>query len=187
MELLIAGVLLWSAVHLFPGIAGRHKSNVIQKFGAGAYRGGFSILIVISLVCIVFGWRNTTPAIVYSPAPELRILTALLMFIALILFASSRIPTDIKRVIRHPQLTGVLIWAIAHLIVNGDSRSWVLFGGIGVWAIVEILVINRNKGWVKPEPAGAIRSGMPVLAGAGAWIVLVLVHPWIAGVPAIPF
>lgn len=183
MELLIIGVLLWSGVHLVPRIAEQLKSKLIEKLGAGAYRGGFAALIVISLVCMVFGWRSTTPAIVYTPAPELRILTAVLMVIALILFFSSRIPTDIKRVIRHPQLTGVLIWAIAHLLANGDSRSLVLFGGLGVWTIVEIHLLSRGKVWVKPEAVGAKRSSLPVLVGMAAWIVLVFVHPWIAGAP----
>ncbi|MGH8727373.1 MAG: NnrU family protein [Burkholderiales bacterium] len=185
MGLLITGVLIWSGVHLFPAVAGRLKSKLIEKLGAGAYRGGFSVLIVISLVCMVFGWRNATPTILYSPAPEFRIVTAALMVIALILFFSSRIPTDIKRAIRHPQLTGVLIWAIAHLLANGASRSLALFGGLGIWAIVEILVLSRGTVWVKPEAVGAQRSFLPVLVGVVAWIVLVFVHPWIAGVPVI--
>ncbi|HET6756913.1 MAG TPA: NnrU family protein, partial [Burkholderiales bacterium] len=122
----------------------------------------------------------------YSAAPELQTLTAVLMVIALILFFSSRIPTDVKRIVRHPQLTGVFIWAIAHLLVNGDSRSLVLFGGLAIWAIVEILIINRREVWVKAEAVGAKRSLVPVLVGVVAWIALVLAHPWIAGVPAMP-
>ncbi|MGH8719687.1 MAG: NnrU family protein [Burkholderiales bacterium] len=186
MGLLITGILLWSVVHLLPGVAGKLKLNLIEKLGSGGYRGGFSALIVISIVCMVFGWRNTTPTILYSAAPELQTLTAVLVVIALVLFFSSRIPTDVKRVIRHPQLTGVFIWAIAHLLVNGDSRSLVLFGGLGVWAIVEILVISRREVWIKPEAVGAKRSLVPVLVGVIAWIVLVFAHPWIAGAPAMP-
>jgi uncharacterized membrane protein len=109
------------------------------------------------------------------------------MVISLILFASSRLPTDIKLVLRHPQLTGVLIWGIAHLLSNGDSRSLVLFGGLGLWAIVEMIVINRREGaWVRPQPVGAKRSTVPVMIGVIAWFVLFFVHPWIAGVSLMP-
>ena len=30
--------------------------------------------------------------------------------------------------LRHPMLTGVVVWAVAHLLVNGDAASLVLFG-----------------------------------------------------------
>jgi uncharacterized membrane protein len=186
MGLLITGILLWSIVHLIPGAAPQLKLKLTEKLGAGAYRAAFSALIVVSLVCIVFGWRSTTPTVLYSPAGGTRVLTGALMLFALVLFFSSRLPTDIKRVLRHPQLTGVLVWAIAHLLSNGDSRSLVLFGGLGVWAIVEMFVINRrDAAWVKPKVVGAKRSSVPVLIGLVAWIALVFAHPWIAGVSAI--
>ncbi|MBC7944885.1 MAG: NnrU family protein [Burkholderiales bacterium] len=187
MGLLITGILLWSIVHLVPGAAPQLKLKVTETLGGGAYRAVFSALIVISLVCMVFGWRNTAPTALYGPADGMRVVTGALMLVALVLFFSSRVPTDIKRGIRHPQLTGVFLWAVAHLIANGDSRSLVLFGGLGVWAIIEMLVINRrDAAWVKPETVGAKRSFVPVFIGTVAWIALVLAHPWIAGVPAMP-
>ena len=184
MNLLVAGVLLWSVVHLFPAIATGGRRALVARLGDGPYRGLFALLIVCSLVCIVLGWRSTTPVAVYTPAPAMRSVTLGLMVVALILFVSARAPTDIKRLIRHPQLTGVLTWAVAHLLSNGDSRSLVLFGGIGVWTIIEMIVINARDGrWRKPEPIGAARSCVPVLIGAIAWIVLGFAHPWLAGVP----
>ncbi len=184
MELLVAGVLLWSVVHLFPAGASGSRKALIARLGDGPYRGLFALLILSSLVCIVFGWRSTAPVAVYTPLPAMRPVTLTLMLLALILFVSSRAPTDIKRFIRHPQLTGVLTWAVAHLLSNGDGRSLVLFGGIGVWTIVEMIAINARDGaWRKPEPVGTLRSCVPVLIGAIAWVVLGFAHPWLAGVP----
>jgi uncharacterized membrane protein len=187
MELLVAGVLLWSIVHLFPGLATGARLRLIDGLGQGAYRGIYSLLIVIAIACMVFGWRAATPTVFYTPPAELRIVTAVLMLIALVLFVSSRPPTDIKRVLRHPQLTGVLMWGIAHLLSNGDSRSLLLFGGLGLWAIVEMIVIDRREGtWVRPQPVGVKRSAVPFVIGAIAWFVLFFVHPWIAGVSLLP-
>ena len=45
------------------------------------------------------------------------------------------IPNNVKRLLRHPQLTGVALWGIGHLLANGESRSIILFGGLGAWAI----------------------------------------------------
>jgi uncharacterized membrane protein len=185
MALLITGVLLWSAVHLFPGVASDVKPKLVGKLGKG-YRALFALLIVVSLVCIVFGWRSAVPTMVYTLPDGMRIVTAVLMLVSLVLFFSSRVPTDIKRVLRHPQLTGVFLWAVAHLLSSGDSRSLVLFGGIGAWALIEILAINRRDGaWLKPETVGFKRSLIPLVIGIAAWLVLILVHPWIAGVPAL--
>ena len=55
---------------------------------------------------------------------------------------------------RHPQLTAVKIWAVAHLLVNGDLASLVLFGGLLAWAVVEVIVINRSEVWVRPARPG---------------------------------
>jgi len=187
MKLLATGVLLWSAVHLLPGVANQLKLNLVARMGRSSYRGLFSLLIVLSLVLIVIGWRGMAPALLYSTPESLRMLTAVLMLVALMLFVSARLPTDIKRVIRHPQLTGVILWAIAHLLSNGDSRSLLLFGGIGLWALAEILVVNHRDGaWIKPQAVGTKRSLIPVVIGVAAWLVLAVVHPWISGVSVIP-
>ena len=89
----------------------------------------------------------------------------------------------IKQILRHPQLTGVLIWAAAHLMMNGDSRSLVLFGGLGSWALLEIIFINRRDGaWVKPEVPG-IGQEIKILAiSLVAFLALMFGHPWFAGV-----
>lgn len=184
MAMLIAGILLWSAVHLFTALGVQQRARLLDRLGSGPYRGSYSLLLILSLVLMVFGWRSTAPAVVYTPDPALRLLTLALMYVALTLFFSHRAPTDVRRVLRHPQLTGMLTWAVAHLISNGDSRSLVLFGGLGLWAIVEIIVINRRDGaWIRPQPVGMPRSLIPFAIGAVAWVVLGFLHPWIAGVP----
>ncbi|MEL6482604.1 MAG: NnrU family protein, partial [Pseudomonadota bacterium] len=84
--------------------------------------------------------------------------------------------------IRHPQLTGVKIWAVAHLLVNGDLASVILFGGLLAWAVVALIMINKRDGkGPKPEPQGLkanlIHAGISVVA----FLVITGVHNW-AGV-----
>ena len=77
----------------------------------------------------------------------------------------------------------IITWSIAYLLVNGDSRPIVLFGGMGVWAIMEILLINRRDGeWIK-KPAPAWSKEIKGLAiSVLIFVILVAEHPLIAGV-----
>ena len=84
-------------------------------------------------------------------------------------------------------LTGVLIWALGHLLANGDNKSLVLFGGLGLWALISIITISRNEGvWVKPAKIASVgREVLSVVIVATLYAILVFVHPWIAGVPVV--
>jgi uncharacterized membrane protein len=186
MTLLIIGLAVWWVVHLTPALAVPLKTSLVARLGQTAWRGLFSLLTVLGIVLMVLGWRSTTPTPIYAP-PAGPLFALVAMVIALALFFSSRVPTDIKRWLRHPQLTGVLVWSLAHLAVNGDQRSLLLFGGLGLWAAIEIVAINRRDGaWVKPAPVGLARSCVPLAIGAIIWVLLIWAHPWIAGVPALP-
>jgi uncharacterized membrane protein len=181
--MLVAGVLLWSAVHLFTALAAGARQRLLDRYGRGPYRGIYSLLILASVVLMVLGWRGSAPVAAYAAPAGMHEATIALMLVAMVLFVAGRAPTDVRRVLRHPQLTGVALWGAAHLLSNGDSRSLVLFGGLGLWALVEMMLINRRDGaWERPEPFGSRRTAIATLIGVAAWIVLGLVHPWIAGV-----
>ena len=83
--------------------------------------------------------------------------------------------------IRHPQLTAVKLWALAHLLVNGDSASLLLFGGLLVWAAVEVVIINKQDG---KSPLNKPDSSLPrECAAIGATLALygvaAYVHGWL--------
>lgn len=182
--LLVLGVLLWSATHLFVALGREARGKLVAGMGPGPYKLLFSAAIVGSLVLIVMGWKAMPPNSLWLPPTGMRHLTLLLMPIAVILFLSSRLPTDIKRVIRHPQLTGVKLWAVSHLLANGETRSVILFGGLLAWAVIEVIVINRRDGArVKPAPVGALRTTTSALIGVLVTGVLIFGHPWFAGMP----
>lgn len=183
---LVLGVLVWSLVHLFPCVAAPTRARVVERLGS-PYQGLFALAIVLSVVLMVIGWRSAVPSVLYTPPAWGRLATNVLMFVALVLFAASGVPTNLKRVLRHPQLTGFGIWAASHLLSNGDSRSVVLFGGLGLWAVVAIVAINQRDGaWEKPAPQPMSAELKPVLAAVVAFALVYLAHPWIAGVSPAP-
>ncbi len=184
--LLGLGVLLWAVTHLFVAMAPGARQRLVDRLGLGLYKGLFSLVILLSLLIIVLGWQAMPPTSAYVPPIGLRHATLLLVPIAVVLFISARAPTDIKRVIRHPQLTGVKLWAVAHLLANGEWRSLILFGGFLAWAVLEVIFIKRRDGaWVKPAPVGATRTLVSALIGLVLAVVLIVIHPWIAGRPVI--
>jgi uncharacterized membrane protein len=184
---LILGVLIWSGVHLIPSVAQPFRASLIERLGEQKYPGLFAMSILISLGLIIFGWRSTPPVPVYAVSSWGRIAALLLVYPALVLFVASGLPTNIKRVLRHPQLSGVLVWSVGHLLANGESRSLVLFGGMAAWALVEMLTINRRDGdWVRPKPIPASGDLKPILIAAVAYGVLLFAHPYLSGVSAMP-
>ncbi len=183
MKLLILGLILWAGVHFIPSLAQPIKHKWKNQLGDKGYQLSFSLIVVASLVMIVLGWRSITPEMLYAPPQGTRGISILLMVIAFILFGASHHVTRIKQFIRHPQLTSVIVWSLAHLLANGDNRSVVLFGSLGIWAILEIFAINRREGpWVKAEiPTWPVEiKGIAI--SLVIFIVVSLAHPYIAGV-----
>ena len=77
--------------------------------------------------------------------------------------------------------------ALAHLFANGDDRSLVLFGGLGLWAIVEILMISRREGaWQRPGAGSFRANAVTVVLGLVAYVVIMIVHPYLFGVSPLP-
>ena len=184
MVLLVLGMVLWAAMHLLPSTAPGLRQGLIDKLGFNAYRGMFSLSVLAALVLIVFGWRNSQPSLVYLPAESLRLVALLLMVPAFLCLGASGRATRIGRIIRHPQLTGLLIWSISHLMSNGDSRSVILFGGMGIWAVLEIVLISRREGdWQKPQAPSWTKEALGIAITLSVMAVVMLIHPWIAGVP----
>lgn len=187
MSILILGSLLWSGIHMLPILQLPVRARAIERLGAMPYQGVFALGILGSLALIILGWRGTVPSLVYAPPAWGRPAAMVLMYLALVLFIASGVPTNIKRVCRHPQLTGLVVWAAAHLLANGESRSLVLFGGLALWAIVAMVMSNRRDGdWVKPEKRSWTADLKPVLVAAVVYAVLLFAHPYFAGVSLVP-
>jgi uncharacterized membrane protein len=144
MALLACGILLFAILHLSRSFARELRSNLITRLGGNGYRGLFSLLVLGAFAMIVFGWRSALPQPLYNPPAALQSLALLLLVLAFTLMVVSARPSRLHRFVRHPQLTGVVLWGCAHLLLNGDSRALLLFGGMTVWAVLEMFAISRR-------------------------------------------
>jgi uncharacterized membrane protein len=187
MEMLITGVLLWGLVHLMKSVTPGLRASIQSAVGEGPHKGLVTLLLLVSLALMIFGWRSTTAEFVYDPPSWGRHANMTLMFVAILLIGAAQGASRIRQWIRHPMLTGVLIWAVGHLLANGDNKSLILFGGLGLWALISIITVSRNEGvWVKPAKiATAGREMLSIAIVVILYAVLMLVHPWIAGVSVV--
>jgi uncharacterized membrane protein len=184
MLMLVLGMLLFAGVHFIPSVAPSLKAGAMRRFGEGPYKGTFSLLLLVAFALIIVGWRSVEPVPVYPPPGTLHVFALGLLGIAFLLMAASARNSRLRLLIRHPQLTGVALWGIAHLLLNGDNRSLVLFGGMALWAVLEMVAINRRDGvWIKGTPPSWGAELVTLCIAAITVAVVVFIHPWISGLP----
>ena len=184
MTYLIVGILLWAAVHLFKRVTPAGREALAATVPKGADRGVIAILLFISLALIVVGYRQADFEPVYDPLPGAGHLNNLLMYVAVVLFGMGSSKGRMRSWLRHPMLTGVLVWGAAHLLVNGDLASLVLFGSMIAWAVVEILIINaREPAWVRPEPGPVARDIRLLIISAVLFAIIAAIHTWLGRNP----
>ena len=183
MLMLSLGVVLFAGVHFIPSLAPDVKTAWQQRMGEGGYKGVFSLLLLLSFGLMIAGWRGAQPVYLYTPPMELRLPSLALIALAFLLMVVSSRNSRLRLLVRHPQLTGVILWSIGHLLCNGDQRSAVLFGGLGLWALIEIFAINRRDGaWIKEPPPPWGSEVVTVLIAVVVVSIVTLVHPWLSGV-----
>ncbi|MCB1404929.1 MAG: hypothetical protein KDK01_01365 [Rhodobacteraceae bacterium] len=176
--ILVLGVLAWSGGHLFKRLAPARRAAM-----GDAGKGLVSILSLVGIVLMVLGYRWAPVDDIWPRNPGMVHVNNTLMLLAFYLFAASGMKTGVTRFVRHPQLWGVRLWALGHILVNGDLASFILFGGLFAWAQASALLINRDvPDWTRNPPApvgkeiGAV-VGAVVVMGAVGWIHS-LVGPW---------
>ena len=175
MTLLIAGVALWWAAHLFKRLAPGVRASL-----GGAGNPVMAVTIIVSVILMVVGYRAAEGTVYWGRSPMWVGINNLLMVAAFYFYAASaakgaKIWLGTK--VRHPQLTGFSIWAFAHLLVNGDTPSFILFGGLLAWAVVEIFLINAQEGpWQRPARAPAKKEVVAIVITVVVVIVVMAVH-----------
>ena len=192
MTYLILGLIIFFGAHLFTSFRSRAPGRDIKaKLGYGPYMGLYSLVSVIGLGLIVWGFGAARPApVLYVPPTGLAHLNLALMLPAMILLAAAYTPTGrIKKAVKHPMLVAVKIWALGHLLANGELNSVLLFGSFLAYGVIDRIAVKK-RGDNGPGPDAAV-SAMgdiaAVLIGAGAYAALLLwLHPILIGVPALP-
>jgi uncharacterized membrane protein len=194
MTLLVLGLVLFLGTHAFT-MARAPRANMIARFGEGPYKGLYSLLSLAGIVLVSIGYgqyRASGYVPVWDPPVFTRHLALLLVWFAFVFFAAAYLPGRIKARLKHPMLAGVKIWALAHLLANGDLGSMLLFAGLLAWAVAARISTKRrdevlDHGGPAAAPAGWRNDLLALAIGTVAYLVfLIWLHPLLIGVPALP-
>ena len=105
-----------------------------------------------------------------------------LMPFALILLAAAFIPANLTRFTAHPMLWAIALWALAHLLANGDLAGLLLFGGLGLYALYAMR--SQSRRGARPAPARRPIAGDigTTVVGLIAYALLLKFHASLFGV-----
>ncbi len=183
MSIFILGLIVFFSAHTFTAVFRKQRDTLVEQIGDRRYMGLFSVVSLAGLTLIVMGWPKADTTILYETPLYLRHLTIAVMAIAIILFVASLVPAGrIAAITRHPMLVGIKIWAMAHLLVNGDVRSVILFGAFLAFAVVDRISVKRRDQPIRP--AGPVKNDI-IAIGVGLAVYALIamsLHQYIAGV-----
>jgi uncharacterized membrane protein len=200
---LIAASACFLLIHF--GVSGtRLRDALVARLGPGPYRGAFALASLLGLAWMIYAFRHAPNVPLWGFVPGFRPASYVLVFIAFVLVVlgnSTPSPTrvgmeskvaqgpqiakGIVRITRHPFLWGVALWAVVHLIVNGDLAGVILFGSLLLLALGGPLSIDAKRrrdfgeqwaqfaGATSNVPFAAIVAGRnrlgPALREIGIW------------------
>lgn len=210
---LIAASAYFLLIHF--GVSGtRLRDALVARLGPGAYRGAFALASIVGLVWMIYAFRRAPAVPLWGFVPGFRPAAYVLVFIAF-LFAviglatpsPTRVGMESKlaqgpdiargmvRITRHPFLWGTALWALVHLIINGELAASILFGTLLILALGGPAAIDAKRRrafgdqWAQFAavtsniPFAAIAAGRnrlaPALREIGAWRVLLAIAVYV--------
>lgn len=183
MTILALGVVFFAILHLVPAVPAL-KSAVKVQTGEAAYGMVFGLASIVAIVVIIIGWRNASFVPAYEPPTWGRHANFVLTFVAFLFLGIFLFRGRWRQAVRFPMGIAVVIWAIGHLLANGDWASIILFGGMMAYGSLHMALGVSNG----VRPTAEVRAGhdlMAMLAGLALYTAMTQLHPVVTGVPVL--
>ena len=188
LSVMILGLVLFLGIHALT-TQRKKRARLVASMGEGPYKGVYSLVSLVGLVLIVWGfahYRSAEWVQVWTPPIALKHLNIALMLPAVILVVAAYIRGHIYKAVKHPMLAGVKLWAFGHLLANGDLGGIILFGSFLAWAVFDRISLNRRAdAGGPPIPVGGWTNDLIAVAvGVVAYLALAFAfHPVVIGIP----
>jgi uncharacterized membrane protein len=157
---LVLAAIFFAGIHL--GVAGTTwRDRAVAALGEGVYRAAFSIASLVGIISLVVAYTHAPYVTTWGVPVWWKPIAIMLMLPAFLLAVIglttsnptivgeegrvARPPEGIVRVTRHPFLIGVGLWAVVHLIANGDLASFIFFGSLAVTALAGTVSIDAKR------------------------------------------
>jgi uncharacterized membrane protein len=176
MGMLILGLLLFLGVHSTRIVADGWRTTMLARLGEGPWKGLYALLSLVGFALLVWGYglARQQPVALWQPPAGMRHVAALLVLIAFVLLAATYVPRNaVKARLHHPMVLAVKVWALAHLLSNGNLADVLLFGSFLLWAVLSFRAARaRDRATGASYAAGsAAGTAMTLLVGIAAWAV----------------
>jgi uncharacterized membrane protein len=189
MLLLVLCLCLFFATHVVRIVAPGFRDAAMARLGAGAWKGLYSVASVITLVLVIyaFGQARQITGMLYYPPVWMSHIALTLMLIAMICLVASLLPPGrIATKTKHPLVLSVKIWALSHLLANGETSSVILFAAFLAWGVVMRIALKRRERaglLVRPAFVSARYDLIAVVGGVALWAAFIFkLHEWLIGV-----
>ena len=205
MGLLVLGLLVFLGVHSLRIFSESRRAHYLAVLGEKKFKGLYSLLSLLGFLILIAGFSQArlTPEWIWMPPAAARHAMFFLMWIAFVLLAATYINGNvIKDRVGHPMVAAVKVWALAHLIVNGQAHQIVLFAAFLIWAVLSFstsrkrdrraLLALEAQGLPPPPkaPVSKAANGLVLTIGTLAWMLfmgwghklLIGVSPFVIGV-----
>jgi len=184
VTILVLGLVLFLGIHVVPMLPAV-RGSILAGAGEKAYKLAFSVISALGLVLIVLGYARAPSApLLFAPFPAAIALAPWAMVLSFVLFAAANMKTNIRRVLRHPMLIGLGIWALVHLLANGEARATLLFGAFLAYAVIDIVSATARHAVKQFEPA-ARQDAIAIGAGIALALLVMTVHRPLFGVTVV--
>jgi len=138
MTWLIIGLVLFLGAHSIRMVADAWRTQAIASWGEKPFKGVYTLIALVGFYAMVTGYaeaRLQTVAL-WTPPIATRHVSVLLMLFASVLMAAAYVPRNhLKMRMGHPMVLSVKVWALAHLLANGNLADVVLFGSFLLWSV----------------------------------------------------
>lgn len=174
MNILVFGLVIFLGVHSVRIVAEGWRTQTRARMGEMPFKGVYSVLSIVGFALIIwgFGQARQQPVQLWSPPTGMRHAASLLTLVSFILLAAAYVPGNgIKGRVHHPMVLGVKVWALAHLLANGNVAHVVLFGAFLVWAVLNFgAARRRDRAAGTIYPAGtSTGTVITLVVGVAAW------------------
>jgi uncharacterized membrane protein len=187
MTLLVLGLVIFLGVHSVAIVAPAWRDAQLARMGEPVWKGLYTVASLVGFALLVYGYGQArqVPVVLYTPPTWGRHLALLLMLPVFPLFLATYLPGRIRSAARHPTLLATKLWAVAHLLANGNAGDVLLFGGFLAWAVADRIAVKRRAvpRQVPGAPPSAMNDVIALVGGLALYAVFVLwAHRWLIGV-----
>jgi len=178
MTVLIIGLIVFLGAHSVRIFADGWRTRCIEKWGAGRWKGGYSLLSLLGFVLLIVGFDQARSPVVVVWEPPLWTwhITVFLNLLASVLLTAAYIPQNaIGVALKDPMILGVKTWALAHLLSNGTLAGIVLFGSFLLWAVLDFRACRKRRALLAAIPLAEVsvaKTALTVVVGLAAWLLI---------------